>query len=49
MKRKNMTYEYETDRETIEDINFEQLLTEFQKVSREKRRKKNKNKKNHRR
>ena len=48
MKRKNMTYEYETDRETIEDINFEQLLTEFQKASRE-RRKKNKKKKNHRR
>ena len=48
MKRKNKTYEYETDRETVENIDFEQLLTEFQKASRE-RRKKNKNKKNHRR
>ena len=37
-----------TDRTTIEDINFEQLITEFQKASRE-RRKKNKKKKNHRR
>ena len=49
MKRKNKTYEYETDRETVENIDFEQLLTEFQKASRE-RRKKNKSKlKNHRR
>ena len=48
MKRKNMTYEYETNREEVQDVDFEQLLIEFQKASRE-RRKKNKNKKNHRR
>ena len=47
MKRKNKTYEYETDRETVENIDFEKLLTEFQKASRERRRKKNK--KNHKR
>ena len=46
MKRDNM--EIITDRTKSQDINFEQLLTEFQKSSRE-RRKKNKNKKNHRR
>ena len=48
MKRKNMTYEYETDRETIEELPIEQMLKEFRKASNE-RRKKNKNKKNHRR
>ena len=46
MKRNNM--EIVTDRTTVENIDFEQLLTEFQKASRE-RRKKNKKKKNHRR
>ena len=46
MKRNNM--EIVTDRTTIEDVDFEKLLTEFQKASRE-RRKKNKKKKNHRR
>ena len=47
MKRNNM--EIVTDRTKSQDINFEELLTEFQKASRE-RRKKNKSKlKNHRR
>ena len=40
MKRNNM--EIITDRTTIEDVDFEKLLTEFQKVSKERRRKKNK-------
>ena len=47
MKRNNM--EIITDRTKSEDINFEKLLAEFEKSSREKR-KKNKSKlKNHRR
>ena len=47
MKRDNM--EIITDRTKSQDINFEELLAEFQKSSRE-RRKKNKSKlKNHRR
>ena len=49
MKRKNVAYEYETNRTKIEDIDFEQMLMEFNKASRE-RRKKNKSKlKNHKR
>lgn len=48
MKRRNETYEYFTDRTVEKNVDFEQLLTEFQKASREKR-KKNKKKKNHKR
>ena len=44
MKRNNM--EIITDRTKSQDINFEELLTEFQKASREKRKRK-KNKKRH--
>ena len=47
MKRKNVAYEYETDRTKIENIDFEQLLMEFNKTSKERRRKKIK--KNHKR
>ena len=48
MKRRNETYEYFTDRTVEKNVDFEQLMEEFNKSSRE-RRKKNKNKKNHRR
>ena len=48
MKRKNKTYEYETDRETVENVDFEQLLKEFNRASKEKRRNKSL-KKNHKR
>ena len=45
MKRNNM--EIVTDRTKSQDINFEELMKEFTKVSKERRRKKNK--KNHKR
>lgn len=48
MKRRNVDYEYETNREKVINVDFEQLMKEFDKDSRERRRRK-KNKKNHKR
>ena len=47
MKRRNETYEYFTDRTVEKDIDFEELMKEFNKASKERRRRKNK--KNHKR
>lgn len=50
MKKKNENYEYFTDRTTVKDIDFERLMQDFNKASRERRRNKNKSvKKNHKR
>lgn len=48
MKRRNVDYEYETNREKVVNVDFEQLMKEFDKDSRERRRCK-KIKKNHKR
>lgn len=48
MKRRNVDYEYETNREKVVNVDFEQLMKEFDKDSRERRRHK-KIKKNHKR
>ena len=48
MKRRNETYEYFTDRTQEKNVDFEQLMKEFEKSSRERRRRK-KIKKNHKR
>ena len=45
MKRRNETYEYFTDRTVEKNVDFEQLLNDFQQQSKDKkRRKRNKNK-----
>lgn len=48
MKRRNETYEYFTDRTVEKNVDFEQLLKEFNKASKERRRNKSL-KKNHKR
>lgn len=48
MKRKNQEYDYYTDRKTVEEIDFEAMLKDFQKQYKE-RRNRNKKKKNHKR
>ena len=47
MKRRNETYEYFTDRTVEKNVDFEELMKEFNKASKERRRRKNK--KNHKR
>lgn len=37
MKKKNENYEYFTDRTTVKDIDFERLMQDFNKASRERR------------
>ena len=48
MNIKNLEYEYFTDRTQEKNVDFEQLMKEFEKSSRERRRRK-KIKKNHKR
>ena len=48
MKRKNVEYEYFTDRTQTKEVNFEKLMNDFQSQSRERNRRK-KNKKKHKR
>ena len=49
MKRRNETYEYFTDRTVEKNVDFEQLMEEFNKASKERRRKSKSKLKNHRR
>ena len=47
MKRRNETYEYFTDRTQEKNVDFEELMKDFQQQYKE--RKRRKNKKNHKR
>ena len=47
MKRRDIEYEYFTDRTVEKNVDFEDLMKEFNKASKERRRRKNK--KNHKR
>ena len=49
MKRRNENYEYFTDRTTEKNVDFEQLKEEFNKASKERRKKSKSKLKNHRR
>lgn len=49
MKRRDIEYEYFTDRTVEKNVDFEQLMEEFNKASRERRRKSKSKLKNHRR
>lgn len=42
MKRRNETYEYFTDRKVEKNVDFEELMKEFNKASKERKRRKNK-------